>query len=105
MRARDLERCRSLPLFADIRPNTLSDLASRAQLQHVSPGTLLLLEGDAADCLYVLLEGQVELHGTWNDNETVLAILHPVSAFILAAVVLDTHALMSARTLQRSEYW
>jgi CRP/FNR family transcriptional activator FtrB len=55
------------------------------------------------DFLYVVLEGQVELHGTWNDQETVLAVLRPVSTFILAAVVLDADALMSARTLDRSE--
>jgi CRP/FNR family transcriptional activator FtrB len=32
-----------------------------------------------------------------------MAILRPVSTFILAAVVLDADALMSARTLERSE--
>ena len=74
-----------------------------AHLQRFPAGTMLLLEGDPVDFLYVLLDGQVELHGTWNDHETVLTILRPVSTFILAAVVLDADALMSARTLERCE--
>jgi CRP/FNR family transcriptional regulator, transcriptional activator FtrB len=103
VRAHDLERCRALPLFANMRPDAFRDLTAGAHMQRFPAGTLLLLEGDPVDFLYVLLEGQVELHGTWNDQETVIAVLRPVSTFILAAVVLDADALMSARTLDRSE--
>ena len=103
VRATDLDRCRSLPLFAGMRPESFRDLTAGAHVQHFPAGTMLLLEGDAVDFLYVLLNGQVELHGTWNDQETVLAVLRPISAFILAAVVLDADALTSARTLERSE--
>lgn len=103
MRARDLDRCQTLPLFANMAPDAMRDLTAGAHVQRFPAGTLLLLEGDAVDFLYVLLDGQVELHGTWNDQETVLAILRPISTFILAAVVLGADALMSARTLERSE--
>lgn len=81
----------------------MRELTAGAHVQRFPAGTMLLLEGDSVDFLYVLLEGQVELHGTWNDQETVLAILRPISTFILAAVVLEADALMSARTLERSE--
>jgi len=103
VRAHDHERCRSLPLFKNTRPETYRDLTAGAHVQRFPASTLLLLEGDAVDFLYILLDGQVELHGTWNDRETVLAVLQPMSMFILAAVVLDADALMSARTLERSE--
>ena len=103
VRTHDLERCRSLPLFANMHAETFRHVTAGAHMQRFPPGTMLLLEGDAVDFLYVLLSGQVELHGTWNDQETVLGILRPVSTFILAAVVLDTDALMSARTLENSE--
>lgn len=103
MRAHDHERCRLLPLFQNMRPEAFRDLTAGAHVQRFPSGTMLLLEGDAVDFLYVLLEGQVELHGTWNDQETVLAVLQPVSTFILAAVVLDADALMSAQTIERSE--
>ncbi|MGD9981362.1 MAG: cyclic nucleotide-binding domain-containing protein [Hyphomonadaceae bacterium] len=103
MRAADVDRVKTLPLFADVGPDTFRVATAGAHLQRFPAGTMLLLEGDPVDFLYVLLDGQVELHGAWNDRETVLAILRPVSTFILAAVVLDATALMSARTLERCE--
>jgi CRP/FNR family transcriptional activator FtrB len=103
VRTSDIERVKGLPLFADAAPETLRVAMAGAHLQRFPANTMLLLEGDPVDFLYVLLDGQVELHGTWNDHETVLAILRPVSTFILAAVVLDAEALMSARTLERCE--
>ncbi|MFT3728135.1 MAG: cyclic nucleotide-binding domain-containing protein [Terricaulis sp.] len=103
MRPHDAEHCRSLPLFADMSAETFRNVIAGAYMQRFPANTLLLLEGDAADFLYVLLEGQVELHGAWNDQETVLSVLRPVSTFILAALVLDCDALMSARTLDRCE--
>lgn len=103
MRASDLERVKGLPLFQDAAPETFRVATAGAHVQRFPAHTTLLLEGDPVDFLYVLLEGQVELHGTWNDRETVLAILRPVSTFILAAVVLDADALMSARALERCE--
>lgn len=103
MRACDIDRVKDLPLFADAAPETLRVATAGAHLQRFPAGTVLLLEGDPVDFLYLLLDGQVELHGAWNDRETVLAILRPVSTFILAAVVLDADALMSARTLERCE--
>ena len=103
MRASDIDRIKALPLFADAAAETFRVATAGAHVQRFPPGTMLLLEGDPVDFLYVLLNGQVELHGTWNDHETVLTILRPVSTFILAAVVLDAAALMSARTLERCE--
>lgn len=103
MRASDIERIKTLPLFADANQDTLRLALAGAHMQRFPAGTMLLLEGDPVDFLYVLLDGQVELHGTWNDRETVMAILRPVSTFILAAVVLNADALMSARTIERCE--
>jgi CRP/FNR family transcriptional regulator, transcriptional activator FtrB len=103
VRAHDFERCRSLPLFEAIAPEAFRRMTAGAHVQRFPAATMLLLEGDPVDFLYVLLDGQVELHGAWNDRETVLAVLQPVSTFILAAVVLEADALMSARTLERSE--
>jgi CRP/FNR family transcriptional activator FtrB len=99
----DLARVRALPLFASCADTTFRDVTAGAFLQRFPAGTTLLLEGDQVDFLYVLLDGLVELEGTWNDKETTLSILRPVSTFILAAVVLDADGLMSARTLERSD--
>lgn len=103
MRQSDLDRLQSLPLFADAAPETFRVATAGAHLQRFPAGATLLLEGDPVDFLHVLLNGQVELRGAWNGRETVLSIVRPVSTFILAAVVLHADALMSARTLERSE--
>lgn len=103
MRPADLERVKALPLFRGASPETFRDVTAGAFLQRFPAGTTLLLEGDQVDFLYVLLDGIVELQGAWKDKETTLAVLRPVSTFILAAVVLEADALMSARTLERSE--
>ncbi|KAF0179200.1 MAG: cyclic nucleotide-binding domain-containing protein [Hyphomonadaceae bacterium] len=103
MRANDIPRVRALPIFANVSDDTFKRVTGTAYLQRFPSNTTLLMEGDVVDFLYVLLDGQVELQGTWKDKETTLAILRPVSSFILAAVVLDADALMSARTIERCE--
>ncbi len=103
MRSYDADRVKGLRLFENVSSDTFRSVLAGAHLQRFPAGTFLLLEGDPVDFLYVLLDGQVELHGTWNDKDTTLTILRPVSTFILAAVVLETHALMTARTLDRCE--
>ncbi|HEY1223916.1 MAG TPA: cyclic nucleotide-binding domain-containing protein [Brevundimonas sp.] len=103
MRSSDLDRVKALPLFARTSPEVFRDVTAGAFLQRFPAGTTLMMEGDVVDFLYVVLDGAVELQGTWKEKETTLALLRPVSTFILAAVVLDATALMSARTLERSE--
>jgi CRP/FNR family transcriptional activator FtrB len=103
MKPGDLDRVRALPFFAGCSDETFRNITAGAYLQRFPAGTTLLLEGDRVDFLYVLLEGIVELEGTWNDKETTLAVLRPVSTFIMAAVVLDADSLMSARTIERSD--
>ena len=103
IRSADLERVRRLPLFVPIADEVFARLTAGAFLQRFPAGADLLAEGDPVDFLYVLLDGSVELSGTWNDKETTLAVLGPVSTFILAAVILDAPATMNARTVGRSD--
>lgn len=103
IRPSDLDRVKALPLFANTSDELFRDVLGGAFLQKFPAGTTLLTEGDPVDFLYIVLEGAVELEGTWNDKATTLAVLRPVSAFILAAVVLDSNGLMSAHTLDTSQ--
>jgi CRP/FNR family transcriptional activator FtrB len=103
MRSVDLERVRALPPFAGVSDDVFRKVTAGAFLQKFPAGTTLLMEGDQVDFLYVLLEGCVELGGSWRDKDTVLAVLRPLSTFILASVVLDAEALMSAQTIERSD--
>jgi len=103
IRSADLERVRSLPLFAPVEDDTFRRLTAGAFLQRFPEGADLVTEGDRVDFLYILLNGAVELAGTWNDKETTLAVLGPVSTFILAATILEAPATMNARTIGWSD--
>ncbi len=62
----------------------------------------LIEEGAVADFLHVVVEGSVELFADWQGRETTMAVVPPVSTFILAASIMDAPYLMSARTLGRT---
>jgi len=103
LRTKDTDRIRDLAIFRNASDEIFDEAVSGAFLQRFPAGTTLLMEGDTVDFLYVLLDGAVELGAGWKSRDSTLAILKPVSTFILAAVVLDSDALMSAVTLERSE--
>ena len=99
MQASELERCRALPLFSTMREEAFRTLFADVRTARIPAGDVFLSEEGSSDVLHVLLGGQIELHTAWNGQETVLAVLQPVSTFVLAAVVLDAGALLSARAL------
>lgn len=103
LRSNDKDRIRDLQFFKNASDDMFERALSGGFLQRFPAGTTLLMEGDPVDFLYILLEGSVELGAGWKSRDTTLAILKPVSTFILAAVALDSDALMSAVTLDRSE--
>ena len=102
MRAEDLPTVRSLDLFATMSEPSFDDLMQGAFLQWFPPQVVLIEEGAPADFLHIVADGRIELFARSNDRETTMAILEPVSTFILAAVLRDAVYLMSARTLERS---
>ena len=102
MRDQDLERVRCLPLFSTMDDDAFDRLAPISYLQQFPAGVHMITEGDSADFLHVVVEGSVELYATGNGRETTVAIVQPVTAFILAAVLKDVVYLMSARTLESS---
>ncbi len=102
MRPADKSAVRHLDLFAGMSGPAFDALFEAAYLQRFPQGVQLINEGDPADFLYVVLDGQVEMFATWNGRETAMAVLQPVSTFILAAVLRDAVYLMSARTLEAS---
>ena len=103
IRSADAERVRNISFFKQADDPTFARAMTGAFLQRFPANTTLLMEGDPVDFLYILLEGAVELGAGWKSKDTTLAILRPVSTFILAAVVLESDSLMSAVTLERSE--
>src|SRR5260370_399421 len=102
LRPHELSQLKSLPLFSEIRAESLGSLLDAALLQQFPTGVILIHEGEPADFLHVLVDGLVEIFTEQSGGEWGISLINPVSTFILAAVVCDQPYLNSARTLTDS---
>ena len=102
MRSDDVREVREISLFSSMGEKPFDDLLKMAYLQGFPAHVQLIMEGDSADFLHILLDGTVELFGSSNDRETTMFIMRPVCTFNLSAVLEDEAYLMSARTLEQS---
>jgi CRP/FNR family transcriptional regulator, transcriptional activator FtrB len=99
MRQTDIALVRELPLFRDMAAAHFDSLVNAALLQKFPEQVTLIEQDDAPDFLHILVDGAVELFAAGDGRETTIDILHPVTTFILAAVIRDEAHLKSARTL------
>ncbi len=99
MRADEIGEMRRLPLFADVDPSHIEAILDVSFLQRFPAAVELVREGDPADFLHVIVDGQVEVFSAYRDRETTVSVLGPGHSFIVAAVILDRVYLKSARTL------
>lgn len=102
MRAGERPEIAKLPLFAEMNEEQRDRVFAASLLQVFPPQLTLFDVGQRPDFLYVLVDGLVELFTTNADRDSTLAIVEPVSSFILAALVTDQPFLMAARTLKSS---
>ncbi|MTH76844.1 helix-turn-helix domain-containing protein [Paracoccus aestuariivivens] len=102
MRDKDLTDIKGLALFQDMKPENFDRMMRGAYDQEFPEHLQLFQQGGKADFLHVLIEGTVVLSADWREREATMAVVRPVSSFILAACMLDMTLLMSARTLSRS---
>jgi CRP/FNR family transcriptional regulator, transcriptional activator FtrB len=102
MRPEDLPEIRHLNLFRDMSQANFDALMDSSYAQIFPPSLDLIRQGDLADFLHIVLDGSVELYASWGERECTMAVVEPVSTFILAACIRDAPYLMSARTLERT---
>jgi CRP/FNR family transcriptional regulator, transcriptional activator FtrB len=102
LKPHDLARLTNLPLFSGMTQDSLTNLLGLSLLQNFPAGVVLLHEGASADFLHVLIDGLVEIFTEQDGVDSGISLIHPVSTFILAAVVSDKPYLNSARTLTDS---
>jgi CRP/FNR family transcriptional activator FtrB len=102
MRTEDIDEMRRLPLFCGVAPEHTNAILEASFLQKFPSAVELVREGDPADFLHVVVDGQVEVFAAYRDRETTIAVLGPGHSFIVAAVILDQFYLKSARTLSAS---
>jgi CRP/FNR family transcriptional activator FtrB len=100
MRTEEIDEMRRLPLFAGVAPACTEAMLQAAVLRRFPARVELVREGDPADFLHVVVDGQVEVFAAYRDRETTLSVLSAGRTFIAAAVVLDRVYLKSARTLE-----
>ena len=102
MRPAELPEIRHLHLFRDMAQANFESLMASSYAQNFPQGLVMIRQGDPADFLHIVLEGSVELFAGWSERECTMAVVQPVSTFILAASIRDAPYLMSARTLEQT---
>lgn len=102
MRQEDFQEMQRLPLFAGVDPARRDALLKASYVQRFPAHVTLIREGDPADFLHIIVDGQVDLFSTYRDRETTVSVLGRGDSFIVAAVILDRVNLMSARALAPS---
>ncbi|MEO8244198.1 MAG: cyclic nucleotide-binding domain-containing protein [bacterium] len=102
VREAELPEIRRLPLFSTMDDANFASLIRNVYDQTFPAQVQLIDEGASADFLHIVLQGSVELFARWQGRETTMAVVQPVSTFILAACIKDAPHLMSARTLEKT---
>ncbi len=99
MRPEEIEEMRRLPLFDGVEAAHGEALLRASFLQRFPAHVELVREGEPADFLHVVVDGQVEVYSAYRERETTVSVLGPGQSFIVAAVILDKVYLKSARSL------
>jgi len=73
---------KSVPMFGSFAPEQLRALATMVTRRSASRGTAVMREGDAVDCLYIVVFGRLKvMMGEVDGKETILSILGPGEFF------------------------
>ena len=76
-----------MPIFGGVDEDTLRRLHDRAELVSVEQGGFFFSEGDLADAVYVLEQGQAVVLKTWRGHSYRLNILHAGDCFGEMAII------------------
>ncbi len=74
MRQADLEEMRALTLFEGVADRHVEAMLKAAFLQRFPPMVELVRDGEPADFLHIIVEGQVEVYAAYGDRETTIAV-------------------------------
>ena len=67
------EMLQQVSVFSELPPHQIEWLIEQGQETWLEPGDLHRQEGDPADCVFVMLDGQLRVYQDMNDRELVLA--------------------------------
>jgi CRP/FNR family transcriptional regulator, transcriptional activator FtrB len=93
----------TIPLFGRLEAPVRKQIEAFSEIVVIEADEVLSQQGDMPQFLHVLLAGQVALSSTAADGTTaVVEVVHPLSHFVLAAVLSELPYLLTARTITRS---
>ncbi len=103
---------RQVPLFASLTPDQIATIADRFRADHFATDTFVFLEGDEADRLWVIREGQIKIvKYNAEGQESILEVILPGEMFGGAGILFPQHpatavAMTDTTTLSisRAEY-
>jgi CRP/FNR family transcriptional regulator, transcriptional activator FtrB len=95
----DWEAVRATPLFSQLSEANFIALRDAAVVHRLPKHAPLLKEGERPRCLFVLVEGSVELFGCHNGQAATIEVKEPISALALPTILRNTISLKSARTV------
>jgi signal transduction histidine kinase len=72
-----VERLRETPLFAGVEDGPLRRLVDRGEIVDLQPGETLIRQGDTADALFVVLDGELEVTRQSGNSRVPLAVVGP----------------------------
>jgi CRP-like cAMP-binding protein len=98
-----------IPLFHGVSQSDLKRLVQEAHRKKYLSGEFFFLQGDPAECMYVLLKGRVKLSQIGPDGQQALIrVITPVSLFALVAITSsESRYLVTAQAAEDSLalYW
>jgi hypothetical protein len=96
---------RQVPIFADLKPEDLEELASVVEERRIDPGKDLFREGDPGDAVYLIVKGSVRVFtgGEGTDRaERLLSELGPGACIGEMAVLDASPRSATVRSLERT---
>lgn len=90
---------KAIRLFAGVAEDRIQELARSAWQEHISARAVVIEEDAPSEALYGLLEGSVEVLSGLDAQETVIDVVEPGSALLLACAVTAIPYIASVRTL------
>ena len=97
------QRLRDTPLFGGLDDEQLEKLVASGEIVDLANGDVLIQEGDIADALYVVLEGELEVTKQSGNSEIPLAQVGPGSLQGEIAALEGGRRLASVRAITESE--